>query len=190
MKLTFSTKDGESFVFKVFEKSFSIGRSQDCRVSVPSASFSRRHCLVEEVGDQLFITDTNSSNGIFINEARIIPNVATPFTLRDKILIGDVSLSVRLADDIPVANIELGTTPNIEISAFKPKTFYNPISGRTPKRKQRELDDEDNREKASLLDPINLLIFILIFAGILFYRHRAMKEISVKAPTGEAKVSP
>lgn len=190
MQLTFTTKDGEVFVFKVFEKSFSVGRSQDCRVSVPSASFSRRHCLIEDVKDHYLITDTNSSNGVFINGSRISPNVATPFTLQDKISIGDVELRIRFSEEIPeTTNLELGTRPDIEMAVFKPKTFYNPISARTPRRKQRELDEEDNREKASLLDPVNVVVFILIIAGLLFYRHRAMKEISPPSSTNSPRVS-
>lgn len=190
MKLTFTTNDGESFVFKVFEKSFSIGRSQDCRVSVPTASFSRRHCLIEDVEDHFLITDTNSSNGVFINGIRLAPNVATPFNLRDKITIGDVSLVIRTVDEIPEINLELGTSPNIELNPYKPKTFYNPISARTPKRKQRELDERDNREKASLLDPVNVIVFVLVIGGILFYRHKAMKEITPKTTVDQSKVSP
>ena len=190
MKLIFTTSGGESFVFKVFEKSFTVGRSQECRVSVPSASFSRRHCLIEDIGDQFFITDTNSSNGVFINSTRIPANVATPFTIRDEILIGDVRLALRSSEEIPEVSLELGTRPDIEMSSFKPKTFYNPIAARTPRRKQRELDEEDNREKASLFDPVNIVVFALIIAGILFYRSRAMKEITPATTAGESKVSP
>lgn len=190
MQLTFNTKDGEKFVFKVFEKSFSIGRSQDCRVSVPTASFSRRHCLIEENGDQFFITDTSSSNGVFINSTRIIPNVATPFTLQDQVTIGDVSLRIRFSEEIPEVNLELGTRPNIEMTTFKPKTFYNPISGRTPKRKLRAEEKDDDREKASLLDPVNIFVFVLIVAGILFYRHKAMSEISPSKTAEQTKASP
>lgn len=190
MKLTFTTNDGESFVFKVFEKSFTVGRSQECRVSVPSASFSRRHCLIEDIGDQFYITDTSSSNGVFINGTRIPPNVGTPFSIRDEVLIGDVKFTLRVFEEIPEVNLELGTRPNIEMAAFKPKTFYNPIAARTPRRKQRELDEEDNREKASLLDPVNVIVFILIISGVLFYRSRAMKEISPAAAPDQTKVSP
>lgn len=190
MKLIFTTKDGESFVFKVFEKSFTVGRSQECRISVPSASFSRRHCLIEDIGDQYFITDTSSSNGVFINGERIPPNVSTPFTLRDEVLVGDVRMAIRQSEEIPEVNLELGTRPNIEMSSFKPKTFYNPIAARTPRRKQRELDEEDNREKASLFDPVNIVVFILIIGGILFYRNRAMKEIAPPSGAQETKVSP
>jgi pSer/pThr/pTyr-binding forkhead associated (FHA) protein len=190
VQLKFTTKDGENFTFKVYERSFSIGRSQDCRVSVPSASFSRRHCLIEEISDQVFITDTGSSNGVFINGSRIHPNIATPFDLRDKITIGDVDLKIQFSEKIPEINLELGTQPNIELAAFKPKTFFNPISARTPKRKQRLMDDEDNREKASLFDPINILVFILILGGVLFYRHKAMKEIHSEASPDQSKVSP
>lgn len=189
MQLKFTSKDGESFVFKVFERSISVGRSQDCRVCVPTASFSRRHCLIEDIDDQFFITDTSSSNGVFLNDKRIPPNVATPFSLRDKIVVGDVALKINLGQEVPEASLELGTRPNIEMNAFKPKTYYNPIAARTPRRKQKELDEEDNREKASLFDPVNILVVLLIIGGLVYYRQRAMKEIAPEAKSTAVEAS-
>jgi len=48
-----------------------VGRHQDADILLQSADISRRHAALLLKGQQLWVQDLNSSNGTFINDARI-----------------------------------------------------------------------------------------------------------------------
>lgn len=177
MQISFKLKDGEKFNFNVIEKSFTIGRSQNCRIAIPSVTFSRQHCLVEIIDDEIFITDTGSSNGVYINRKRIPVNVPTPYKKKEHLSIGDAEVKFEQPDQVETVALQLGTQPQLELKQFKPKSYYNPVSARIH-RKQRRMSKEEEDEKQSLLDPINLLVITLIVVGIFIYRQKAIKEVA------------
>jgi pSer/pThr/pTyr-binding forkhead associated (FHA) protein len=41
-----------------------IGRSVDCDLTIQSDPFSRRHAIVEQLGDEFWVVDLGSTNGI------------------------------------------------------------------------------------------------------------------------------
>jgi hypothetical protein len=55
---------------------------------------SRQHAVVTYENDRLQIEDLNSSNGTFVNRARIHPGQPRPLTINDVIQIGTVQLKV------------------------------------------------------------------------------------------------
>jgi hypothetical protein len=55
---------------------------------------SRQHALVSLENGQLTIEDLNSSNGTFVNRAKIYPGQRTPLNVNDVIQIGTVQLKV------------------------------------------------------------------------------------------------
>jgi len=48
-----------------------IGRNEGCKVRIPSAAVSRKHCRLEMINELLSVEDLGSSNGTFINDVRI-----------------------------------------------------------------------------------------------------------------------
>jgi hypothetical protein len=48
-----------------------IGRRHGCDLRIPSASVSRRHCLLAYRDDYVTVEDLNSSNGTFLNGAPV-----------------------------------------------------------------------------------------------------------------------
>ena len=48
-----------------------VGRQRGCKIRIPSAEVSRRHCILSFREGQLFVEDLNSANGTFINNERI-----------------------------------------------------------------------------------------------------------------------
>ena len=48
-----------------------IGRQDGCKVRIPSASVSRKHCRLAMINDLLTAEDLGSANGTYINEVRI-----------------------------------------------------------------------------------------------------------------------
>ncbi len=68
-----------------------IGRDQSCDVCIPLDHLSRRHLEISLRGGQLYAKDLNSSNGTFINGAKI---TESPLKSGDKIKLDVVTFDV------------------------------------------------------------------------------------------------
>jgi len=44
-----------------------VGRHEDCRLRIPSAEVSRRHCLLRVKNERLIVLDLDSANGTLLN---------------------------------------------------------------------------------------------------------------------------
>jgi hypothetical protein len=55
----------------ITSSSMKIGRSAPADIVLPHKSVSREHCVVGLANDELFVTDLNSTNGTYIDGARI-----------------------------------------------------------------------------------------------------------------------
>lgn len=69
-----------------------IGRAPDNTFSLQSAQISRHHALIEVVGDQIRLSDLQSTNGTFVNQRRVS---ATYLREGDSVQLGDVTLLVQ-----------------------------------------------------------------------------------------------
>lgn len=70
-----------------------IGRDARCDLVLDDSSVSRVHAHVESDGEQLFIRDNNSSNGLFVNGTRI---KKAELDRSDKVRIGEFALKLEL----------------------------------------------------------------------------------------------
>jgi putative nucleotidyltransferase with HDIG domain len=73
-------------------KRATIGRSEACDLQVPDDGVSRTHCLIENKGDRLILTDLGSSNGTFVNGQ---PVVSCYLHNADQLRIGLATIEVR-----------------------------------------------------------------------------------------------
>ena len=71
-----------------------IGRETDCDICLEESAVSRRHAQVVRAGGCFYVEDLGSSNGTFLNGARI--SGRTPLTEADTLLIGPYRLALRL----------------------------------------------------------------------------------------------
>jgi predicted component of type VI protein secretion system len=85
----------------------SIGRHDDCLIRIRSSQVSRRHCELFENEGRLIIRDLGSSNGTFVNGARI--GAQQVLNSGDVITVGGVALRID-ADVAPAA----GDTAEVE----------------------------------------------------------------------------
>lgn len=60
------------------KKRYTIGRTNDCDLILPSTGVSRHHASVEKVGKKFYIEDLSSTNGTIINGKRITRIVLKP----------------------------------------------------------------------------------------------------------------
>lgn len=89
MKITFTFEDGLIKSYPIKGKSFVIGRSNKCDICVPSSELSREHCRVDLIGQTIYITDLNSSNGVYIDNIQLRPNTKTKYTTTQQLMMGD-----------------------------------------------------------------------------------------------------
>jgi pSer/pThr/pTyr-binding forkhead associated (FHA) protein len=65
--------------FEMDANSFTIGRSKTAGITLKVDGISREHLRIDIEGEQIFITDLGSSNGVFINEEKIEPNIKVEY---------------------------------------------------------------------------------------------------------------
>lgn len=137
-----------------------VGRAGDVAdLVIPHNSISRRHCKIEQIDKDFFITDLKSSNGVAINGSKIPPMVKTKIPPRASIKIAkldcDISdkanevdadkiefqqLNQDFTSTIRIARIDLEKdileTREITKSPPKVKGPRNPITYIEPKKKK------------------------------------------------------
>lgn len=66
---------GKTFIVPV-ERSVSIGRSEQCDITIPGTHLSRKHAELRIQGSHLIVKDLGSANGTFLNDKKITEAVA------------------------------------------------------------------------------------------------------------------
>jgi pSer/pThr/pTyr-binding forkhead associated (FHA) protein len=83
-----------------------VGRVEDNTFQIADASVSSHHCEIHLRGNEIYIRDLNSTNGTFINDARVTESILKP----DQILkLGQVEL--KLETDGAVATYVASAAP-------------------------------------------------------------------------------
>jgi pSer/pThr/pTyr-binding forkhead associated (FHA) protein len=70
------------------EGEFTIGRHTANPIVIEGEGVSRQHARIIRTGNQIFIVDLNSSNGTYLNDKRLSPNVNMSVNSGDKIGFG------------------------------------------------------------------------------------------------------
>lgn len=126
-----------------------VGRSNESDMVIPHESVSRKHCKIEIINQEFFITDLGSSNGTFIEKTRLIPQKKTKFISGQELTIGKLyceleygtfraTASYHKPVNNPNASSATLKTSNLELSSptlrhrsttnFSKKRIKNPIS--------------------------------------------------------------
>lgn len=174
MKLAFKFDDGRVVAQEVFERTFTIGRSENCRLCIPSEHFSREHCLVELIDEEVFLTDTGSKNGVFINHIRIPKKMKVKYDLKLPLYMGEcfVTLDIR-EDKKDPDHLSLETYSKID-----PGDLYKPMAA--PKRIPVRPKPEKTPEPKKAFDKKGIIIVILLAITIIGI-HKYRTEVSARA---------
>lgn len=73
-----------------------FGRKAGNDIVVPDPYVSGKHGQIEITDDGIFLTDLGSSNGTFLNEAKLAHNMRTKITPDDTIRLGSLEFKVKL----------------------------------------------------------------------------------------------
>ena len=96
-----------------------IGRTAPADIIVAGAGVSRAHCVVELAGDELLVSDLNSTNGTYIDNKRI---AATEVLAVGSVLrVGTVSFEheIRSRTEIDTPSNAIGLTPGSGLQAAR-----------------------------------------------------------------------
>lgn len=80
-----------------------IGRSSQCDVLIEDALVSRRHAMLQVSGEELFLEDLRSANGVFVNGERV---------RRPRRLLGGDRLLIGNEEFVVVAGQDAATVPD------------------------------------------------------------------------------
>ncbi|CAH8309129.1 unnamed protein product [Eruca vesicaria subsp. sativa] len=81
--------------FEISSGQVTVGRlPEKADVVIPVATVSGVHATIDTQGDNLLVTDMNSTNGTFIEDKRLIPGVAAPAFPGTRITFGDTNLAI------------------------------------------------------------------------------------------------
>ncbi|MCB9837977.1 MAG: FHA domain-containing protein [Phycisphaeraceae bacterium] len=86
--------DGAKRSFHIKRGKCVIGRDAACDLQIPTPSVSRHHCEVVIDGDNLIVRDLNSSNGVFLNEARV--KGETHAAPGDRLAVGPIIFTIQI----------------------------------------------------------------------------------------------
>lgn len=75
-----------------------FGRKSDNQVAIVDPYVSGRHGTIEVAEDGVYLTDTGSTNGTVLNDARLAAHQRTLLKLDDVIRLGSLTFRVRLSD--------------------------------------------------------------------------------------------
>jgi pSer/pThr/pTyr-binding forkhead associated (FHA) protein len=87
-------EDGQRREFPLLRKTTTIGRGEECKLQVPLAAVSRRHCRIVMEGNTALLSDLQSTNGTYLNEKRVTSEET--LTAGDQIRVGPVIFIVLI----------------------------------------------------------------------------------------------
>lgn len=73
-----------------------FGRKAENDVQIADPYISGKHGQIEVTEQGVFITDTGSSNGTMLNDAKLVPNMRTNVTPEDVIRFGSMEFQIRI----------------------------------------------------------------------------------------------
>ncbi|MCY2927692.1 MAG: FHA domain-containing protein [Planctomycetota bacterium] len=93
VKLVVFKSTGQRKVINVTEPTTVVGRGEECEIHVPVGSVSRRHSELTIKGKDLLIKDLASSNGTYVNGARV---TQAKLKAGDRVSIGPIVFTVQI----------------------------------------------------------------------------------------------
>ena len=170
LKLVVESRE-DTFHYKGEDSAVKIGRSLKCEFNIPKDDLSREHCLFEVIGEEYFVTDLKSKNGLIVDGKRLVPETKTKVTEESNIVLSNVyylkinPISVKTKADIILKKIN----PEIDTHTFKLdlESLEKNIPAK-PIRKQLRKSKETVAEKPQRENIKMLLGFILILGFVIY----------------------
>jgi pSer/pThr/pTyr-binding forkhead associated (FHA) protein len=152
-----------------------VGRVEDNTFQIADPSVSSHHCEVQLRGSEIFIRDLNSTNGTFINDARVTESVLKP---GQTLKLGQVELKLE-ADGAPVPTAAApaparAATPakkSVDATLVMPRgvSLGDLESGGRPAGFESSTVFSKKKNKANTYFLVGAIVLVLVIAGLLVY---------------------
>jgi pSer/pThr/pTyr-binding forkhead associated (FHA) protein len=172
MHFLIKTIDEKILEFDVQKDSCIIGRSSRSDIVIAHEGVSRQHCLIELKDNEIYVTDLQSINGVFIGDNKIEPGVSTHYPIYLNLSFGSVqSLQIELDSPKPINHLETDT-PQKTKSARKKVSLVS-VTRPAP----------GNTESTSGRSRILIMSVMLLFGlSLLYYLESDTQEEYVPTP--------
>lgn len=157
------------------DRSWFIGRSKECDISIDYGILTRKHLKVTRQKDKFFITDLGSANKTLLNGKELVAQKATPLIANDKISISDLQIVFEVKnqdfDEMMAKLPELPNTNDDQKKGFlgqaAPKVILEDV-----------VPEDDEKDGKSGLTNKKFLIILTIFIliGLGFYQFYTSKN--------------
>lgn len=174
LRLTLASP-GNNFHHSCTESSIKIGRSLKCEFNVPREDLSREHCLLEIEGDDIYITDLGSKNGIAVDHKRIEANKRVKVTNASLIMLSNIyTLKLNALEVKTKAGIVFSkpASPDIETVTFQldlPDEKQDKVK-RMPIRKMSKVVREESVSTAKTYDSTKMILAFVAVLGVILYQ--------------------
>ena len=172
LKLRITDSGGVSRELDFAEFPVRIGREDSSDIVTGDSKTSRRHAVIELDEGSLYICDQGSSNGCFLNSARVEREKLSP---GDKLRLGNTRLEIREIDGQgpPAAPevepaVEVAEAAVEEPSVQDPAEKVAPSEGAASRRSEELAASLARRRKLAVLGPVLVLILLGVGGYFLF----------------------
>lgn len=181
MKLAFKFDSGKVISHEVFERTFTIGRAESCRLSIDSEGFSREHALIELVDGVVYVTDLSSKNGVFINHIRLPKKMKVIYDLKLPLYIGDCFITLDISKDLrDPDHLSLETHDKVA-----PNEIYQNLN--SPRRITPKPKPLEKKEEKRVVDGKGILIAIVVLIAVFAISMNRDVIMSRKRPVEQEK---
>ena len=122
-RLIISQKGESPRTFKLGTEPVLLGRSESCDVTLPVEGISRHHARLERTPSGWLVTDLGSTNGTFLDEVKLLPEVPEPWASGQTVRIGSFFIQLEGSGATNEPQAPLVTAP---LPAYQPPA--TPIS--------------------------------------------------------------
>ena len=84
-------------IIPVATQQFLIGRDPQCQLRPASQSISKQHCILIVRNRSVILKDFGSTNGTFLNEEQVDPEVEITIKSGDRVRVGPLDFTVQIA---------------------------------------------------------------------------------------------
>ena len=92
-----SHPQASSRIYSLQKADIIIGRAMECDVVLDAVNVSRQHARIQFTAQGIFLTDLGSTNGTFVNDARITANAPQGWVQGTPLRIADYQFKLELA---------------------------------------------------------------------------------------------
>lgn len=146
-----------------------IGRSLRCEFSIPVDEISREHCMIELEDENYYITDLDSSNGVWVDQVKIPPHTRVKITEKSAIVLSKTYILNLNPPEMKTRSGYVIRTIDTEVNT---RTFELVIPGEKKKKKKPEIESliENENKKTESIEMVKMILGFILVLGFIIYQ--------------------